>query len=84
MRTIVESEEFALTLTLIGDPEEADSELDGLLHRIAARAESFPIAVWPNERMAPLFNNGKSIGVFFRIIPTAKQVELLRLLLKNQ
>lgn len=84
MRIIVESEEFALTWTLIGDPMEADAELEGLLHRIAVRAESFPVVVWPNERMATLSNNGKSIGVFFRIIPSVKQVELLRLLLKNQ
>jgi hypothetical protein len=84
MRNIVESEEFALTWTLIGDPMQADAELEGLLHRVAVRGESFPVVVWPNERMATLSNNGKSIGIFFRILPNIKQVELLRLLVKNQ
>ena len=84
MRVIVESEEFALTWTLIGDPIQADTELEGVLQSIAVRAESFPVVVWPNERMATLSNNGKTIDVFFRIIPKVKQVELLRLMLKNQ
>jgi hypothetical protein len=83
MRNIVESEEFALTWTLIGDPMQADAKLEALLHRIAIRAESFPVVVWPNERMAMITGNGNSIGVFFRIIPNVKRVELLRLLVKN-
>jgi hypothetical protein len=83
MRSIVESEQFSLTWTLIGDPMQADAELEDVLNRIAVRPEIFPIVVWPNERMATVIHNSKSIGVFFRITPNVKEVELLRLLVKN-
>ena len=83
MRSIIESEEFALGWTLIDDPARSDAKLERLLYGIAIRAESFPIIVYPNERMAMIKNSRQTIGVFFRIMPSTNEVELLRLLLKT-
>jgi hypothetical protein len=80
---LLESEEFSLAATRIGDPQEVDAALEELLHKIACKPQSFPVVVWPNERMAALEIRGSSIGVFFRIIHNSLQVELLRSLVKN-
>ena len=83
MRSLVESDEFDLERTLIDEPAKADAKLEDLFCRISVRAESFPIVVYPNERMAMIKNSGQTIAVFFRIMPNTNQVEISRLLLKT-
>jgi hypothetical protein len=83
MRNLVESDQFDLARTLIDEPGKADAKLEELLYSIAIRAESFPVYVYPNERMATTKNSRQTIGVFFRIMPNTNQIELLRLLLKT-
>ncbi|HEY5296598.1 MAG TPA: hypothetical protein VIK59_01590 [Verrucomicrobiae bacterium] len=83
MRNLIESDEFDLARTLIDEPAKADAKFEELFCRIAIRAESFPVYVYPNERMATIKNSRQIISVFFRILPTTNQVEFLRLLLKT-
>jgi hypothetical protein len=80
---IIESEEFSLTATRIGDPEEVDVVLQELCIRLSYQPKSFPIAAWPNERMALRQIGKSSVGIFFRIIHNSRQVELLRSVIKN-
>jgi hypothetical protein len=80
---IIESEEFSLTATRIGDPEEVDVMLQELYVKLSCWPKSFPIAAWPNERMARRAIGKSSVGIFFRIIHGSFQVELLRSVIKD-
>lgn len=80
---LIETEEFSVSWTLLGDPSRADGRLDEVLHHIATEPESFPVVDWPNIRMALITDLDGSIGVFFRRIPDSQRIELLRSQVKN-
>lgn len=80
---LIESEEFTLALTLVGEPIKADEKLADILFRIATDPESFRIVLYPNERMATRKIGRLTIVIFFRILPDANHIELLRPLLKT-
>lgn len=80
---LIETEEFAVSWTLIGDPSRADGRLEELLHHIATEPESFPVVDWPNTRMALTTDLDGSIGIFFRQMPNSQRIELLHSQVKN-
>jgi hypothetical protein len=80
---LIETEEFSVSWTLIGDPSRADGRLEELLHHIATEPESFPVVDWPNTRMALTTDLDGSIGIFFRRMPNSQRIELLRSQVKN-
>jgi hypothetical protein len=73
---LLENPEFSVAKVLIGNPRQADEELESVLMKIAIDPQRFPIVFGTETRMALTENNRRVIGIFFRVFDSQKQVEL--------
>lgn len=75
---LIETKYFCFAASLLGNAADLDSRFTALTWRIATSAAEFPVIMLPDIRLAiDQVSGSVALGIAFRILPQAGQVELL-------
>lgn len=75
--SIVESEEFAFSKALIGEPQDFEDAMNDLHPKLQANPMGFRVVELPNIRMAKIIVANHVVTIHFRIVRRSNEIELL-------